>query len=383
MSKTQDDATPTPAPPPLFGPPDTPATLRAFAQLPAYEFDFDYRGHTIRTPLTRTASLANKTDALYDGSALADDFDSYMFPEAPSPYAATDPSSLPSDSTGTTHRSSASDTGSTSASSTGSPPTPAVDWAAVDSAQLYSANGKPLDASHLYTGYSTLVTLVFVPRTAVELCALVYAKLAHLLQQASARLVFITPWTPQQATTFLSRFERVTPFPGSVICDPHASLFSAFDLTRSPLRALFSTSRVSAPMRQGVRNAFSTVTYRAQNRDIASTSVSSKRLKVGAVVMPALRGYAKRPEIVYAAEESTSTGVGCYMDVLAACGVNEAFVPDIDVAQLYARFNSMRVTSLKARVADEKEANRLRAAANNNNKARGSRKADRRNGLKT
>lgn len=114
-------------------------------------------------------------------------------------------------------------------------------------------------------------------------------------------------------------------------------------------------------MRQGVRNAFSTVSYRAQNRDIASTPVSSKRLKCGAVVLPSLRGYAKRPVLTYVNEEAPSTGIGCYLDVLSACGVNEAFVPEIDVAQVYSRFNSMRVTSIKARSADEKEANRIRA----------------------
>lgn len=63
------------------------------------------------------------------------------------------------------------------------------------------------------------------------------------------------------------------------------------------------------------------------------------------------------------------------MDVLTTCGVNEAFVPDIDVAQVYARFNSMRITSIKARTADEKEAHRAQ-------KQRGSRKSDRRNPLK-
>lgn len=99
-------------------------------------------------------------------------------------------------------------------------------------------------------------------------------------------------------------------------------------------------------------------------------------------MLSSLRGYSKRPNVVYGAEETSLTGVGCYMDVLSACGVNEAFVPDIDVAQLYTRFNSMRVTSIKARCADEKEANRLR---NGSNKARSSRKGggDRRNALKS
>lgn len=239
-----------------------------------------------------------------------------------------------------------------------------IDWDAVDRCTLYTQDGSSIDPTHLYTGYTTFITLIFVPRDAVELCALVYAKLAHLLQQASSRLVFITSWTSTQANTFLSRFEKVTPFPGPIICDPSASLFHAVNLVRSPLRALFAAPRLSAPVRQGVRNAISSVGYRAQNRDIArNTTISAKRLKAGAVVVRSLRGYSKRPEVVYAAEEEPSTGVGCYMDVLDACGVNDAFVPDIDVAQLYSRFNSMRAASQKSRYADEREASRANAAA--------------------
>lgn len=257
------------------------------------------------------------------------------------------------------------------------PPTSPVDWSAVESAQIYTPHDSPLEPDKLYTGYCRFSVLVFVPRHAVELCALVYGKVAHLLLQAGARLCFITAWQPTQARLFLSRFERVSPFPGAIVCDPHAHLFSAFAFTRSPLRALFAANRVSAPMRQGMRNAFSTVTYRAQNRDIANTPVPSKRLKCGAVVLPNLRGYEKRPVVHYISDEHPSTGVGCYMDVLSACGVNEAFVPDVDVAQVYSRFNNMRATSIKARHADEKEANRLK-----NHRVRGSGKRDIRNALK-
>lgn len=355
-------------------------------------------------------------------ATLVDNFDSYMFPESDSQSSPTDPS-VPSEvNTPTYHASSTSDddiaapldpphhhhvphhhhhsspsttTTSTTGTGTAAAQLGPVDWGGVDQAQLYNPDGSALDPAMLYTGYSTYIVLIFVPRQAVELCALVYAKLAHLLQQASTRIVFITAWIPDQATTFLSRFERVAPFPGSIICDPDISLFSAFGLTRSPLKAFFSATRVSAPMRQGVRNALSTVSYRAQNRDIGSTAVSSKRLKVGAVVLSALRGYSKRPNVVYAAEETCLTGVGCYMDVLSVCGVNEAFVPDIDVAQLYTRFNSMRATSIKARCADEKEANKLKnsvaatsplpggAGPVGGGKARSSRKGDRRNALKS
>lgn len=407
------------APPPPPPPPDlayyphnsSTSALRAFAHLPSYEFDYDYRGHTIRP------SLVHHNNNTFHHSPIVDNFDSYMFPESDSQSSPTDPS-VPSEvNTPTYHPSPPSDddlvggsapldthhhhhlphhhTSSPSAGSGGAPTAQLgpVDWIAVDQAQLYNPDGSPLDPAILYTGYSTYIVLIFVPRQAVELCALVYAKLAHLLHQASSRIVFVTAWIPDQATTFLSRFERVAPFPGSIVCDPDAALFSAFGLTRSPLKAFFSTTRVSAPMRQGVRNALSTVTYRAQNRDIGSTAVSSKRLKVGAVVLSSLRGYSKRPNVVYAAEETSLTGVGCYMDVLGACGVNEAFVPDIDVAQLYTRFNSMRATSIKARCADEKEANRLKNSAAaigpvpgggvGGGKTRSSRKGDRRNALKS
>ena len=132
-------------------------------------------------------------------------------------------------------------------------------------------------------------------------------------------------------------------------------------------------------MKQGVRNALSAVSYRAQNRDIASTGVSSKRLKCGAVVLQSLRGYAKRPILSYCNEEAPSTGLACYLDVLSLCGVNEAFVPDVDVAQVFARFNSMRAKSIKERHAEQKEANRIKSRTQ---PGRGSRKSDGRNPLK-
>jgi len=386
-------------------PSSTSAALGAFAHLPAYEFDYDYRGDSIRpaattpSPLTSppstsvppplaTATVPRVQPERPQYSPLVDDFDSYMFPDVESPaYPDDDPRHLlysPSDSTDTTTLSTLTDQQRLQRAHTDAPaasprPRQPVDWRAVDAATLYSPNATSMDPDKLYTGYSSQVVLVFVPRHAVELAGLVYGKVAHLLQQAGARLVFITAWAPDQALTFLSRFERVSPFPGALVCDPHAALFSAFGFTRSPLRALFATPKVSAPMRQGMRNAFSTVSYRAANRDIATTPVSSKRLKCGAVVLPSLRGYAKRPVLTYIAEEAAATGVACYLDVLTACGVNEAFVPEVDVAQVFARFNSMRVTSIKARVADEKEANRLKAQKQ---RERGSRKTDRRNTLK-
>lgn len=289
-----------------------------------------------------------------------------------------------------------------------------IDWGLIRDAELSFADGTPLPPERLYTGYCNLSILLVLPRECIETCALVYAKVAHLLQQVSTRLVFITPWTPEQASKFLARFERIAPFPGCLVCDPSATLFSAFGFTRSPFQALFASNALSAPIRQGVRNALSAVTYRAANRDIGSTAVPSKRLKAGTVVLKCLRGYSKLPDVVYAQTESITTGVGCYLDVLTVTGVNDAFVPDIDVAQLLTRFNCMRVTSLKARYADKKDsssnaihhrhdANSPSVAtctststtttttdANNNDfnengasDRRGSRKGDRRNALKT
>jgi len=283
-------------------PSSTSAALGAFAHLPAYEFDYDYRGDSIRpaattpSPLTSppstsvppplaTATVPRVQPERPQYSPLVDDFDSYMFPDVESPaYPDDDPRHLlysPSDSTDTTTLSTLTDQQRLQRAHTDAPaasprPRQPVDWRAVDAATLYSPNATSMDPDKLYTGYSSQVVLVFVPRHAVELAGLVYGKVAHLLQQAGARLVFITAWAPDQALTFLSRFERVSPFPGALVCDPHAALFSAFGFTRSPLRALFATPKVSAPMRQGMRNAFSTVSYRAANRDIATTPVSSK-----------------------------------------------------------------------------------------------------------
>ncbi|CAN8077115.1 unnamed protein product [Agarophyton chilense] len=330
--------------------------LGAFASLPPYEFDFDYRGQSL-APSSQAARIPRSP------SSLVDDFDSYMFPDPDR----SRPSSRAPSSSSTSH----------SASSSPCAPPPVIDWPAVENALLFAPDHSVIDVDKLYTGYCNFSVLIFVPRHAVELCALVYGKLAHLLLQVGARLCFITAWQPAQATLFLSRFERVSPCPAAIVCDPHAHLFSAFGFTRSPLRALFAANKVSAPMRQGMRNAFSTVSYRAQNRDIANTPVPSKRLKCGAVVMTTLRGYEKRPCVKYISEEHPSTGVGCYLDVLSACGVNDAFVPDVDVAQVYARFNNMRANSIKARHADQKEAHRI-----NNTRVRTSRKNDLRNALK-
>lgn len=235
------------------------------------------------------------------------------------------------------------------------------------SSEVYTPDGRPLPLAKLVAGAASHAVLIFVPRDSVEISGLVYGKVAHLLQQAGVRLVFVSAWTPSQASTFLSRFEKLAPFPGLLVCDPAATLFSQFGFMRSKLGALIPSSRFSAPMRQGVRNALSTVSYRAQNRDIAFTNVPSSRLKCGAVVMEpcapvttsslsqSSTGSEFHLPIIYSSEESTSTGVACYLDVLSACGVHGAFVPEIDVAHLYTRFNTMRATLVKARSADLKE----------------------------
>lgn len=471
-------------------------SLRAFAQLPQYQFDYDYRGHTLRAPVMRTVTSpcvhthADRTFHHYDASHV-DDFDSYVFPEREDSTASPCPScedddedvfedsrnirpsqhhhirpmrhrkqshadstlteqfdtfgqndvtrsissdarmaaiSMSSAPQATDHPLSRSSRARPRARSSGhavvgsdetrrrqrglstldnaNDSTPAgenvdgdaIDWSLIRDAPLTFADGTPLLAERLYTGYCDLSVLLFLPRESVETCALVYAKVAHLLQQASTRLVFITAWSHEQASKFLNRFERIAPFPGTLVCDPSASLFTAFGLTRSPLRALFATNGISAATRQGVRNALSAVTYRAANRDIGSTAVPSKRLKAGAAVLKCLRGYDKIPDVVYVAAESVGTGVGCYLDVVAVTGVNDAFVPDIDVPQLLSRFNCMRATSLKARYADMRETGRVRSHHGSERappqqrtaptgspppeEKRSSRKGDRRNALK-
>lgn len=234
----------------------------------------------------------------------------------------------------------------------------------LDAPDVFTTDGNKISVARLASPARTHCILVFVPRDAVEMAALVYAKVAHLLHQTGARLVFVSPWTPPQASTFLSRFERVSPFPGVLVCDPDATLFAHYNLTRTKLAAVWSSSRRGP---KGLRHALASVGYRAQNRDIATTRVPSARLRCGAVALrlqsnmdmmdlsQSSFGYSAAPQVVYSAHETSSSGVACHLDVLSICGVHGAFVPDIDAAHLYKRFNNMRITSIKARQADEKE----------------------------
>lgn len=242
----------------------------------------------------------------------------------------------------------------------------------LDAFTVLAPDGGPVHLSRIAASARTLCVLIFVPRESVELAGLVYGKVAHLLQQAGCRLVFVTAWAPGQAATFLSRFEKVSPFPGALVCDPAGGLFAHFGFTRTKLAALLSgTSRLAGPRGGGMRNALAAAAYRARNRDLANTRTPSSRLRCGAVVLRSPSpgavsrdsstpdssfGSIVTPDVVYHGFEGAGSGAACHIDVLAACRVHGAFVPNIDPAQLYKRFNNMRVTSQKARQQDEKEA---------------------------
>ena len=226
--------------------------------------------------------------------------------------------------------------------------------------EVYDVHGAAVTVGSLAAAARTHCVLVFTPRDAVEVSGLVYAKVAHALHAAGTRLVFVTAWLPHQARKFLARFERVSPFPGTMVCDPDAVLFARFGLVRTRLGALAAAMRPSGRPRS-----------RTMGRDISHTRTPSARLRSGAVVLRlpsaldvceesisslGLGGGVGAPGVVYHRAESAAAGVACHLDVLVACGADGAFVPDIDAAHLYRRFHNMRVTSQKARQADAKEA---------------------------
>jgi hypothetical protein len=118
-------------------------------------------------------------------------------------------------------------------------------------------------------------------------------------------------------------------FPGSLLCDPDATLYGAFGFKRGALASMLPS--VYMPMRHGVRNAVGTVSYRHANRDLATTHTRVSRIKTGAVVLENARHGGKLPNVLFREEEVAETGPGCYLDVLPVCGVNGAFVPELDI----------------------------------------------------
>jgi hypothetical protein len=118
-------------------------------------------------------------------------------------------------------------------------------------------------------------------------------------------------------------------FPGSLLCDPDATLYGAFGFKRGALASMLPS--VYMPMRHGVRNAVGAVSYRHANRDLATTHTRASRIKTGAVVLENARHGGKLPNVLFREEEVAETGPGCYLDVLPVCGVNGAFVPELDI----------------------------------------------------
>lgn len=234
--------------------------------------------------------------------------------------------------------------------------------------EVLDVQGNPVTVGKLATAARAHCVLVFAPREAVEVSGLVYAKVAHLLQAAGVRLIFVTAWLPHQARKFLARYERISPFPGTLVCDPDAVLFAHFGFLRSRLGAWAAAIRPSGRPRSRKGTL---------GRDISSTRTPSARLRSGAVVLrlptaldvcdassSSLGAFAPDSgaaiRVVYHQSETPAAGAACHLDVLVACGANGAFVPDIDAAHLCRRFHNMRVTSQKARQADAKEQKALR-----------------------
>lgn len=134
-------------------------------------------------------------------------------------------------------------------------------------------------------------------------------------------------------------------FPGTLLCDPNASLFFAFGLRRSALSAMLPHKSLA---RQFARSA-------RAHRDLASASSNASRIKCGAVVIENTKHPADVPALLLREDEASGTGPGCYLDVLQACGVNGAFIPELDVAHVVSRFHSMKANADKTRAEAEKE----------------------------
>lgn len=223
-----------------------------------------------------------------------------------------------------------------------------VDWEVVESAKVRDVRGSEFEIKEKFWGGGTAV-LVFVTRGGIELCGLVYGKIAKLLEQADAKLMIVCPWEPEQAREFLRWFERVVAFPGELVCDPTLRLFHAFGFVKTIVQALMSPKLFapSNPIRQGFRHAFDVMANRTHATGKLTADVSSYRLGSGAAVVGQTRRRVRVPNLLYLDDETTMSGIGCYLDVMAACGVEGAFIPDIDTAALYARFNNIRMASTK------------------------------------
>ena len=223
-----------------------------------------------------------------------------------------------------------------------------VDWDVVENARVENMLGQQFEVKEKFWGGGTTV-LVFVNRGGIELCGLVYGKIAKLLEQANAKLLFVCPWKPEQAREFLYWFERVVAFPGEIVCDPSLRLFHAFGFVKSMAQAMLAPKLLapSSPIRQGFRHALDVMANRSNATGKLTSGVSSYRLGSGAAVIQQTRRKVRIPNLLYLDDESTTSGIGAYLDVMAACGVEGAFIPEFDTAALYARFNHIRLSSTR------------------------------------
>jgi hypothetical protein len=241
-----------------------------------------------------------------------------------------------------------------------------MDWGAARACVLLGPGGDKIRFEAVVSGLARWTVVVFVTQKNIEVSALVYGRVAHLLQDAGARLVFVSMWAPAQASAFLARFERVNPFPGALLCDPDAALFAACGFKRGALASLMPA--LHKPLKHGVRAAAAAASYRAANRDLATTATRAARVRTGAVVLAATRHTvgADGPEVALRAEEGAENGAGpgCYLDVLPVCGVNGAFIPDLDVQHVVSRFQNMRNNAIKAQQESAREDGRGRRSRN-------------------
>jgi len=133
--------------------------------------------------------------------------------------------------------------------------------------EVLDINGIPITLGRLSTVARKNAIFIFVPRHSIEITALVYTKIAHLLHESGTKLIFVLPWLPIQARKFLTRFERISPFPGILVCDPDGTLFQKFGFVRSRLSTL--------------PKIFKNALTQSHNRDLPANS----RLRCGVVIL--------------------------------------------------------------------------------------------------